>query len=202
MPTSVSKAETRIRRNLALALILNLGLSAALAITGVVADSSGLIANAVDNCSDAAVYGLSLFAIGRSSRRKVLAARVSGVFLLLFAAGVLADAVRRALMGSEPIGPAMMAMALISAVVNLTCLWLLKRLDTDDVNLKAAQTFSFNDFISNGGILVAGGLVLLLGQRWPDLVVGGAVALVALWGGIGILKEAKEAAKAAKVRSA
>ena len=40
---------------------------------------------------------------------------------------------------------------------------------------------------------MAGGLVVLLGQRWPDLVVGGAVALVALWGGIEILKDAKEA---------
>lgn len=127
---------------MALTLILTLALSAALAVTGVLADSSGLIANAVDNSSDAAVYGLSLLAIGRNPRHKVLAARVSGVFFLLFAAGVLADAVRCALTGSEPIGPTMMAMAVMSAVVNLSCLWLLKRLDTDDVNLRAAQTSS------------------------------------------------------------
>lgn len=69
-----------------------------------------------------------------------------------------------------------------------------------DVNLKAAQTFSCNDFISNGGILVAGGLVLLLGQRWPDLVVGGAVALVALWGGVEIRKDARRAAGGAEHR--
>lgn len=117
------------------------------------------------------------------------------MFLLLFVAFVLLDAIRRLLTGSEPIGPTMMVMAVISAAINLMCLWLLKRLKTDDVNLKAAQTFSFNDFISNGGILIAGGFVMLLGQNWPDLVVGVAVGLVALWGGTGILRDASKAAR-------
>jgi hypothetical protein len=40
---------------------------------------------------------------------------------------------------------------------------LLQRLKDPDVNLRAATTFSFNDFISNGGILIAGVLVLWLG---------------------------------------
>ena len=56
--------------------------------------------------------------------------------------------------------------------------------------MKAAETFSFNDFASNGGILIAGGLVLWLGQAWPDLVVGVLVAAIALKGGIDILRDA------------
>ena len=57
--------------------------------------------------------------------------------------------------------------------------------------LRAATTFSFNDFISNGGILVAGGLVLWLGSNWPDLIVGVMTALIAIKGGIEILKDAR-----------
>jgi len=68
---------------------------------------------------------------------------------------------------------------------------MLRRLDGDDVNLRAAETFSFNDFASNGGIIVAGGLVLWLGQSWPDLVVGVLVAGVAAKGGLEILEDAR-----------
>jgi cobalt-zinc-cadmium efflux system protein len=35
-------------------------------------------------------------------------------------------------------------------------------------------------------------LVWWLGRTWPDLVVGAAVALMAGWGGIEILRDAKE----------
>jgi Co/Zn/Cd efflux system component len=58
------------RRTLSIVLALNLSLAATLAAGGRFADSSGLIANALDNLSDAAVYALSLFAVGRSARLK------------------------------------------------------------------------------------------------------------------------------------
>ena len=40
------------------------------------------------------------------------------------------------------------------------------------------------------GPLVAGGLVWWLSANWPDLVVGVAVAAIAAWGGVGILRDA------------
>lgn len=114
--------------------------------------------------------------------------------LLIFAAGVLLDVLRRTVMGTEPIGWTMMGMAVIAAVVNLLCLELIRRQRSDDVNMKAAETFSFNDFASNGGILVAGGLVLWLNQSWPDLLVGVIVAGIAVKGGIEILRDASQPA--------
>jgi cobalt-zinc-cadmium efflux system protein len=85
----------------------------------------------------------------------------------------------------------MMAMSAVAAVVNYICLRLLQRIRKPDVNLRAATTFSFNDFISNGGILIAGMLVLWLGTNWPDLVVGFATAVIATKGGIEILRDAR-----------
>jgi Co/Zn/Cd efflux system component len=178
------------RRTLLTVLGLNAGLAAALGIGGVSADSSALLANALDNASDAAVYLISFLAIGRAGTWKRGAARASGIMLLVFAVGVLVDAVRRVITGTEPIGPTMMALALVAAVVNLICLQLIRRQHSGDVNMKAAETFSFNDFASNGGILVAGALVLWLGQAWPDLVVGVLVAAIALKGGVDILRDA------------
>lgn len=183
------------RETLWIVLFLNVAIAAGFFATGWLADSSALTANGLDNSSDAVVYAISLFALSRPPAWKRVAARVSGLMLLLFAAGVLIDVGRRYMTGSEPIGPTMMIMALIAAAVNLLSVRLLKRLQQKDVNLRAATTFSFNDFISNGGIIVGGALVIWTGQNWPDLLVGTAVAGIAFYGGIEILKDTHQEAE-------
>ncbi|MCZ4341423.1 cation transporter [Sphingomonadaceae bacterium G21617-S1] len=192
-----SSNEAPERRTLWIVLLLNAAIAAGFFLTGLMADSSALIANGVDNLSDTAVYGLSLVALSRGARWKTRAATVSGAMLLLFAAGILLDVARRYVQGSDPIGPTMMAMSAVAGVVNYACLRLLQRLEEPDVNLRAATTFSFNDFISNGGILIAGALVLWLGTNWPDLLVGLATALIAIKGGIDILRDARSERKKA-----
>lgn len=182
------------RRILWIVLALNVAIAAGFFATGLLGDSSALIANGLDNSSDAVVYAISLLALTRPPRWKRVAARFSGIMLLLFAIGVLADAGRRFLTGSDPIGMAMMVMAVVAGGVNLLSLVLLKRLKGTDVNLRAATTFSFNDFISNGGILVGGALVLWTGQNWPDLVIAMAVAAIAVKGGVEILRDASREA--------
>ena len=178
------------RRILWIVLALNLALSAALGVTGITADSSALIANGLDNLSDSLVYVITMLAMGRSAAWKRGAARLSGGLLILFAVGIVFDVGRRFLAGADPVGSMMMWMALVAAVVNLLCVWLLKKIRSPDVNIRAASTFSANDFVANAGVLVGGALVLWIGQAWPDLVVGVAVAFIALKGGIEILRDA------------
>jgi Co/Zn/Cd efflux system component len=179
------------RRTLLIVLVLNVLLFVMLGLGGLFAESSALLANAADNGSDAIVYLISFLAVGRAIAWKRGAARLSGIMLLIFAAGVLIDVGRRWIVGTEPVGWTMMGLAVIAAVVNLICLMLIRRQGGDDVNMRAAETFSFNDFASNGGILVAGGLVMALNQAWPDLLVGLIVAAIALKGGLDILKDAR-----------
>ncbi len=180
------------RRTLWIVLLLNVAIATGFFMTAVVADSNALLANGFDNTSDAVVYALSLLALSRSRKWKRGAARFSGVMLLVFAVGVILDAIRRFIEGSEPIGLTMIIMALVAAVVNLLSLYLLKRLRGKDVNLRAATTFSFNDFVSNGGIIFAGVMIMLTGANWPDLAVGIAVAGIATYGGVEILRDAHE----------
>lgn len=193
--TDRSSGERRERRTLWIVLLLNAAIAAGFFATGIIGDSSALIANSVDNLSDTAVYALSLIALSHGHTWKTRAATASGVMLLLFAVGILFDVGRRYFQGSEPIGPTMMVMASVAAIVNYICLRLLQRLKQPDVNVRAATTFSFNDFISNGGILVAGGLVLWLGSNWPDLLVGLATAIISVKGGIEILRDARSEAR-------
>jgi cobalt-zinc-cadmium efflux system protein len=189
--TEFSAQDHAQRRTLLVVLILNALLFAGLGVGGLLADSSALIANAADNASDSVVYLLSFLAVGRGLLWKRRAARLSGILLLVFAGAVILDVGRRWLLGAEPLGVTMMAMALVAAAVNLLCLVLIRRAQSDDVNMRAAETFSFNDFASNGGILVAGGLVMWLDQAWPDLVVGVVVAVIAVKGGLEILEDTK-----------
>lgn len=186
------------RRTLWVVLLLNAAIAGGFFVSGFFADSSALVANGVDNSADVAVYAISLAALSRGDRWKTRAAKASGAMLLLFAIAILIDVARRYLQGSEPIGATMMIMSAIAAVVNYICLRLLQRLEKPDVNLRAATTFSFNDFVSNGGILVAGALVLWLGSNWPDLLVGLATAGIAIKGGIEILRDARGEEKTAQ----
>ena len=177
------------RKTLWVVLWLNVAIAIGFFAVGYFADSNALLANGLDNSSDAIVYALSLLALTRSRTWKCGAARFSGIMLLVFSAGVIFDAYRRFVEGSDPGGMLMMAMAFVAGLVNLYCLRLLQKVENKDVNMRAATTFSFNDFISNGGIIIAGIVVLITGANWPDLVVGIAVACIALYGGVQILRD-------------
>lgn len=191
----MAEGPSRERRALRVALALNIVLAAGLFVAGVVGDSSGLIANALDNASDAGVYMIALFASARGLLWKVRAARVSGVMLLVLSATVIADVVRRFVAGAEPVSLIMIVMTVAAVTINAASLRVLRRLDREQVHVRATWTFSVNDFLSNAGVLLAAILVAVVNQPWPDLVAGLAIAALAGKGGIEILIDARTTAR-------
>lgn len=179
------------RRVLAQALWLNVALAAGLWTSGFIADSSGLIANALDNTSDVAVYALAFYATTHGARWKARAARLSGLILLVLAVAVVADVVRRYFSGSEPQTTLMIAMTIVAAGLNLVALRVLHSHRSQAVHLRAAWTFSINDFLSNAGVLVAALLVAWLQRPWPDLAIGLIIAIVVGRGGLEILADVR-----------
>lgn len=156
------------------------------------AQSTALIADALDMLADAMVYGVGLYAVGRSLLVKAHAARISGVLQILLGLLVLFDIVRRIVVGSEPVSTLMMAMGLIALIANVTCLILISRHREGEVHMRASWIFSKNDVIANLGVILAGGLVAWTGSRLPDLAIGLLVALIVIRGGILILQDARE----------
>ena len=77
------------RRVLWIALGLNAMMAVVGAIAGWAAQSTGLMADALDMLSDASAYAIGLVAIGRTARFKANAAYVSGGVLLLLGLGLL-----------------------------------------------------------------------------------------------------------------
>jgi Co/Zn/Cd efflux system component len=157
------------------------------------AQSTALIADAMDMLADAMVYGVGLYAVSKSLLVKVHAARLSGSLQIILGLLVLVDIVRRIIVGSEPVSALMMGMGAIALVANITCLILIAKHREGEVHMRASWIFSKNDVIANLGVILAGGLVAWSGSRLPDLVIGLVVAMIVIRGGFLILQDAKAA---------
>jgi hypothetical protein len=156
-------------------------------ILGVIAESTGLIADSLDMFADAAVYGLALYAVGRSKGLQLKAAHLSGFLQIALALGVLLEVVRRFIFGSEPESLLMMGVGMVALVANVGCLLLIAKHRDGGAHMRASWIFSANDVLANLGVIVAGLLVMLTDSPYPDLVIGFAVGLLVLNGGRRIL---------------
>lgn len=154
---------------------------------GVIAQSTGLIADSMDMFADAAVYGVSLYAVGKAASLKLKAAHLSGWLQLLLALGVLLEVTRRAIYGSEPVSDLMMAMGAVALIANVVCLFMIFKSRNQGAHMKASWIFSANDVVANAGVIAAGILVAMTGSQVPDLVIGVIIGLVVLNGARRIL---------------
>ncbi|WP_018416576.1 cation transporter [Teredinibacter turnerae] len=157
-------------------------------VVGIIAQSTGLIADSLDMFADAAVYGVSLYAVGKATKLKLKAAHFSGWLQIALALGVLLEVVRRFLYGGEPVSSLMMVMGAVALIANITCLLLIFKSREQGSHMKASWIFSANDVLANAGVIMAGFLVAVTGSQMPDLVIGLLIAGLVTWGGIRILR--------------
>ncbi|MGD8814448.1 MAG: cation transporter [Anaerolineales bacterium] len=190
--SELEEAASLQRRTLWVLLAINAGMFILELVASLLADSAGLLADALDMLADASVYGIALYAAGRSLSRQADAARLSGIFQIAIGLMVLFEAARRFLFGSDPLGPLMILVASIAFVANLTSLVLIHRHKEGGIHMRASWIFSASDVIANIGVAVSGTLVFLLDTPIPDLVIGAIISLIVVRGGFQILREAKE----------
>lgn len=188
-PEEASRLE---RKTLRILLAINGLMFAAEAVAGWWGQSTGLMADSLDMLADAFVYGISLYAVGRSRAIQANAATASGILQIILGTGVLFDVARRFIYGSEPVSMLMMVVGAVALAANVSCLMLISRHREAGVHMRASWIFSTNDVIANMGVIVSGGLVMVLNTRLPDLVIGTVISFVVVRGGIRILREAKE----------
>lgn len=181
------------RRTLCTLLAVNGVMFIAEVVAGWWGESTGLLADSLDMLADASVYGIALYAVGRSHRLQANAATASGTLQIALGLGVLVEVVRRFLYGSDPVSILMISVGAIALVANLSCLILIAKHREGGVHMRASWIFSTNDVIANLGVIISGGLVMYLGSRLPDLIIGALISAVVLRGGVQILREAKEA---------
>ena len=179
------------RRVLRIALALNAAMAVIGGLAGWIAQSTGLLADALDMLADAAAYSIALLAIGRSVLFKTRAATLSGSILLVLGIGVLVEVSRRFVYGAEPLSEWMIGTALLSLVVNLVVLRLLAPMKSGEVHLRATWLFTRADVVANVGVILAGLLVLCLRVPYPDYVIGALIGLYVIKEAIEILRDAR-----------
>ena len=157
---------------------------------GLIAGSTALMADATDMLGDALVYGVSLYALARSDRWKAGAALLKGVLILVLGLGVIANVIVKIRSGVPPSSSLMLIFGAAALLANLICLRLLWRFRAQDVNMASTFECSRNDVISNCGVLLAAAGVALLASPWPDIVIGGAMALLFLRSALRVIGDA------------
>ncbi|MBW6525242.1 cation transporter [Sphingomonas sp. RHCKR7] len=186
------------RRELVIVMVINLAMFLAEFCAGVVAGSSALMADSVDMLGDAVVYALSLYALHRGARWEAGAAIAKGGIILMFGVAVSVQIVDKIANGVPPSSSLMLVFGGIALAANLGCLALLWRFRRENVNMSSTFECSRNDVASNVGVLIAAGLVASSGAAWPDLMVGGVIALVFLRSAWRVLAQAVPAWRAAR----
>lgn len=155
---------------------------------GIIASSTGLIADSLDMFADAAIYGIALFVVGKNLNAQLRAAHLSGWLQFGLAMVVLVDVLRRFIYGSEPVSILMILIGGLALAANISCLYLMRDHKESGAHMKASYIFSANDVIVNLGVIVAGILVAITGSRYPDLIIGLIIVLFVLNGARKILQ--------------
>ncbi len=181
------------RRVLVIALALNAAMAVIGGIGGWIAQSTGLLADALDMLADATAYAIGLIAIGRTARFKANAAWLSGSVLLVLGLGILVEVGRRIVYGAEPLSGWMIGISLLSLVVNLTVLRMLSKLKSGEVHLRATWLFTRADVVANIGVILAGFFVWWLAKPYPDFVIGTLIGLYVIKEAVEILRDARRA---------
>ena len=187
-----------VRRVLVIVLVINLLMFFAELGAGLFARSTALMADSVDMLGDALVYGLSLYALKRSLRWRAGAALVKAAVIAAFGIWVFVEVVRKLMGDITPTAETMGVFGAIALVANLACLAMLYRFRNRDVNLSSTFECSRNDVIANTGVLIAAGGVAWFNAGWPDILVGGVIALLFFRSAIKVLGEAWPQFRAAR----
>ena len=86
---------------------------------------------------------------------------------------------------------ALAAVGAIALVVNTGVAVLLYTFRTGDANMRSVWLCSRNDALSNLAVMLAALGVFGTGSAWPDLVVAGVMAALALSAGVTVVREAR-----------
>ena len=153
--------------------------------------STALLADSLDMLGDAAVYAFSLWVLHRGITTRARAAVAKGIIQFGFGLFVLGQAAWQALGDQIPNGEAMGVMGLIALAGNAWAFRLLWSHRSDDINMRSTWLCSRNDLVANTAVLGAAVLVWMLDSRWPDVIVGVAIAALFLRTALDIIAEAR-----------
>lgn len=159
-------------------------------ISGALAGSQALKADALDFLADTATYAISLFVIGMPLVWRARAALFKGLSLGAMGIWVLGSTAFHVFVLGVPQATIMGAVGLLALAANLASVLLLLKFRDGDANVRSVWLCSRNDAIGNLAVILAAGGVWTTSTAWPDLLVAGVMASLFLWSSVQIMRQA------------
>ena len=185
-------------KSLILSIILNIGITVAQIIGGLVSGSMALLSDAAHNFSDVLALLFSYIAEKLSGRKRTLRQtfgyKRAGIFAaftnsatLMIVATILIDEAVERLMNPRPIeGNIVIYLAALGILFNGVSALLVKKGAETNVNMRSAYLHLFTDMLTSIGVFVGGFAITLLGWYWVDGVLTLAISLYLIYSSWGI----------------
>ena len=189
------------RGKLRIALALILGFMAAEVVAGILANSLALLSDAAHMLTDAAAIALSLVAIRLSKRPaegrmtfglkrvEILSAQANGITLLVLAAIIGFEGVRRLFDPPGVDGGLVLVVALAGVVVNLAATAVLASANRQSLNIEGSFQHLLTDLYAFVGTAIAAAVILLTGFDRADAIASLLVASLMLYSAYGLLRD-------------
>lgn len=188
-------------RNLGIAILLNIGITLAQVIGGIVSGSLALLSDAMHNFSDVLALIISWFASKLSSRKQtakqtfgykraeILAALFNAISLVVIAFFLLKEAVQRISEPQDIESGLVMILGGLSILLNGLSVLLVKNDAKDNINMRSAYLHLLSDMVSSFAVVLGGLAMYLWDIPWIDSVLSIAIALYLVYSSWGLVKE-------------
>ena len=191
----------RSEKNLFLSIVLNVGITLAQIIGGILSGSLALLSDALHNFTDVVSLVISYTAskYARKSatynktfgykRAEIIAAFINSSSLIIIAVILMIEAVERFLDPQSINSTLVIWLSALAIVFNgLSVLLLLKDRKTN-LNLASAYFHLLTDMLASVAVLVGGILMKLYGIFWLDSVLTFAIALYLIYVGVSLFRD-------------
>lgn len=188
-------------KNLLISIILNLGITIAQAVGGIVSGSLALLSDALHNFTDVISLVISYIAhlLSRKKastlktfgykRAEIIAAFVNASTLIVIAILLMIEAVKRFFEPQEIESSLVIWLSVLGITFNGLSVWILKNDADKSINMKSAYIHLLTDMLASVAVLVGGLLMLWYKIYWIDSVLTFVISIYLLFVGYDLLRK-------------
>jgi len=188
-------------KNLLLSIFLNMLITAAQVVGGLVSGSLALLSDALHNFSDVlsliVSYWANILAKKKASvnktfgykRAEIIAAFVNAATLVIVALILIKEAIERFMEPQEITSSLVIWLSLLGIFVNGFSVLLLKKDAKNNMNMKSAYLHLLTDMLASVAVLIGGLLMKFFQMYWVDPALTLAIALYLIYLGFDLLRD-------------
>jgi cobalt-zinc-cadmium efflux system protein len=180
-------------KNIGITILLNIGITVAQVIGGLVSGSMALLSDATHNFSDVLALLISYIArklankkssIRRTfgnRRAEIMASFINSATLLIISAALIIGAIDRLFNPVEIEGSIVIYLAALSILLNGLSVLLIKKDAENSMNMRSAYLHLFTDMLTSIAVLLGGFAIKFLSWYWFDPVISLGIAVYLIY---------------------